>query len=448
LVYSSGKIGHGSHHPSFNIFGKSTLHVSQDFGKVTVEIFSTAMLGVSDNLAQCISALRGHKLRASLTILGLTMGVATLITVMTIVQGANLYVEQKIANLGTNVFQIARTPFAVTDFNIIIKSLKYRKIEIEDMEAVADRCTACNEVGATAAASVRARSGDKELQDVNFYGYTANMANIDSRTVAAGRYFTPSEAEHKTSVCLIGDTLVRELFLGMDPIGRTVRVGNDEFRVIGVMEKIGSVLGQDQDNFVIVSLPVYLRSQGVNFSITINVKTSTPNFEIAQDQAHLILRSRRHLMGNMDDDFFIGTKESYMALWRSISSAFFGVFIMVSAISVVIGGIVIMNVMLVSVSLRRREIGVRRAVGATKRDILHQFMAESVMQCISGGFAGVTLGFLVALALRTYTPFPASVKIWVAVLGVILSSAVGLFFGIYPAFRASQLDPVVALRSD
>ena len=323
------------------------------------------MLGVSDNLAQCISALRGHKLRASLTILGLTMGVATLITVMTIVQGANLYVEQKIANLGTNVFQIARTPFAVTDFNIIIKSLKYRKIEIEDMEAVADRCTACNEVGATAAASVRARSGDKELQDVNFYGYTANMADIDSRTVAAGRYFTPSEAEHKTSVCLIGDTLVRELFLGMDPIGRTVRVGNDEFRIIGVMEKIGSVLGQDQDNFVIVSLPVYLRSQGVNFSITINVKTSTPNFEIAQDQAHLILRSRRHLMGNMDDDFFIGTKESYMALWRSISSAFFGVFIMVSAISVVIGGIVIMNVMLVSVSLRRREIGVRRAVGAT-----------------------------------------------------------------------------------
>ncbi|MFZ0968336.1 MAG: ABC transporter permease, partial [Candidatus Acidiferrales bacterium] len=148
------------------------------------------MLGLSDNLAQCISALRGHKLRASLTMLGLTMGVATLITVMTIVQGANLYVEQKIANLGTNVFQIARTPFAVTDFNIIIKSLKYRKIEIEDMEAVADRCTACNEVGATAAASVRARSGDKELQDVNFYGYTANMADIDSRTVAAGRYFT------------------------------------------------------------------------------------------------------------------------------------------------------------------------------------------------------------------------------------------------------------------
>jgi putative ABC transport system permease protein len=406
------------------------------------------MLAVSDNLAQCFDALRGHKLRASLTALGLTMGVATLITVMTIVQGANLYVEQKIANLGTNVFQIARTPFAVTDFTIIIKALKYRKIEIDDMAAVAEACTACGEVGASASATVRARFGDKEQQDVTLYGQSANMANIDTRTVEIGRYFSASEAEHKTNVCLIGDTIVRELFLGMDPLGRSVRIGSDEFLVIGVMEKIGNVLGQDQDNFVIVPLPVFLRLEGVNSSITINVKTSKQNFETAQDQARLILRSRRHLMGNMEDDYFIGTKDSYMALWSSISSAFFGVFIMVSAISVVIGGIVIMNVMLVSVTLRRREIGVRRAVGATKQDILRQFMVESVLQCIVGGLAGVTLGFLVALALRTYTPFPASVRTWVAILGVFLSSAVGLFFGIYPAFRASQLDPVVALRSD
>ncbi|MFZ0883899.1 MAG: ABC transporter permease [Candidatus Acidiferrales bacterium] len=406
------------------------------------------MLAVSDNLAQCVSALRGHKLRASLTALGLTMGVATLITVMTVVQGANLYVEQKIANMGTNVFQIARTPFAVTDFTIIIKALKYRKIEIDDMDAVAAGCTACGEVGGSASATVRAQSGNKEQQDVNLYGQTANMADIDSRTVEFGRYFTPSEAEHKANVCVIGDTIVQQLFLGMDPIGKSVRIGSDDFLVIGVMEKIGSVLGQDQDNFVIIPLSDFLRLQGLNSSITINVKTSKQNFEIAQDQAHLTLRSRRHLLGSAEDDFFIGTKESYMALWRSISSAFFGVFIMVSAISVVIGGIVIMNVMLVSVTLRRREIGVRRAVGATRQDILRQFMMESVVQCLVGGFAGVSLGFLVALALRSFTPFPASVQTWVAVMGVLLSSAVGLFFGIYPAMRASQLDPVVALRSE
>jgi putative ABC transport system permease protein len=406
------------------------------------------MLAVRDNLAECLNALRSHKLRASLTMLGLTMGVATLITVMTLVQGANLYVEQKIANLGTNVFQIARTPFAVTDFNIIIKALKFKKIDVDDMRAIADGCPACEEVGATVSTTVRARYGNKEVPDVSFSGQTANMADIDTRAVELGRYFTPSEAEHRTNVCLIGDTLLQQLFLGADPIGKSIRVGNDEFMVIGVMEKIGSVLGQDQDNFVMAPLPVFLRMQGIHTSLIINVKTSTENFELAQDQAHLVLRSRRHLSGKMEDDFFIGTKESYMALWRSISTAFFSVFIMVSAISVVIGGIVIMNVMLVSVTLRRREIGVRRAVGATQRDILRQFMLESVIQCIAGGIAGISMGFLVALLLRTYTPFPASVQTWVAVLGVFLSSGVGLFFGIYPAIRASRLDPVVALRSD
>lgn len=407
------------------------------------------MLAIRDNLAQCASALHAHKLRASLTMLGLTMGVATLITVMTIVQGANAYVENKIANLGTNVFQIARTPFAVTDFNIIIKALKYKKIELEDVRAVEEACTACGEVGATASSSVRARYEDKESTDVNFYGQTPNMANIDSRTVELGRYFSNWESDHRTYVCLIGDTIVQRLFLGVDPIGKSIRIGNDEFTVIGVMEKVGSVLGQDQDNFVIVSLPLFLEIQGLHTtSLTINVKTSAGNFETAQDQAQLILRARRHLSGSMENDFFIGTKDSYMALWKSISSAFFGVFILVSAISVIIGGIVIMNVMLVSVTLRKREIGVRRAMGATQGDILKQFITESFMQCIAGGLIGIALGFLVALVLRTYTPFPASVRTSVAVMGVLMSSAVGLFFGIYPALRAAKLDPVVALRSD
>jgi putative ABC transport system permease protein len=410
--------------------------------------FPTPMLAVRDNLAESFDALRAHKLRASLTMLGLTMGVATLITVMTLVQGANVYVEQKIANLGTNVFQVARTPFAVTDFNIVIKALKFRKIELDDMQAIADRCTACGEVGATASATVRVRYGNKEVTDVSLSGQTATMADIDTRTVERGRYFTASEADHRANVCLIGDTLVQQLFLGVDPIGKTIRVVNDEFTVIGTIEKIGSVLGQDQDNFVMIPLSNFLRMQGAHTSLTINVKTRTDKFEPAQDQAQLTIRARHHLTANMEDDFFIGTKESYMALWRSISSAFFAVFIMVSVISVVVGGIVIMNVMLVSVTARRREIGVRLAVGATKLDIVRQFIAESVTMCIAGGVVGIALGFLVALLLRTFTPFPASVQSWVAMLGVVLSSVVGLFFGIYPAVRASRLDPIVALRAD
>jgi putative ABC transport system permease protein len=406
------------------------------------------MFAVRDNLAECLSALRAHKLRASLTMLGLTMGVATLITVMTIVQGANVFVEQKIANLGTNVFQIARTPFAVTDFNIVIKALKYRKIELSDMEAVEQGCTDCEEVGANASATVRARYGNKEVTDVSLSGQTPSMADIDTRSVERGRYFTPSEAEHRANVCLIGDTLVQQLFLGVDPVGKILRLGTEEFTVIGVMEKVGSVLGQDQDNFVVVPLSVFLRMQGPHNSLTINIRTRGEKFQEAQDQATLILRGRRHLTAEMENDFFIGTKESYMALWRSISSAFFAVFIMVSAISVVIGGIVIMNVMLMGVTARKREIGVRRAVGATKLDIMRQFIAESVLQCIAGGLIGIGLGFLAALALRTYSPFPASVQTGVAVMGIAMSSAVGLFFGIYPAVRAANLDPIVALRSD
>jgi putative ABC transport system permease protein len=406
------------------------------------------MLAVRDNFTQSISALQANKMRTWLTMLGLTMGVATLITVMTIVQGANVYVEQKIANLGTNVFQISRIPFAVTDFTILTKAQKYKRIEIDDMRALADKCDACEEVGASATTPVHARYGDKELQDVNLTGLTANMVDIDTRSVESGRFFTASETEHRANVCLIGDTLVQQLFGGEDPIGKLIRVESDEFQVIGTMEKVGSVLGQDQDNFINVPLSVFLRMQGLHTTLTINVKANGKRFEDAQDEAQLILRTRRQVLPNAESDFFIGTKETYMALWRSISSAFFGVFILVSAISVIVGGVVIMNVMLVSVTARRREIGVRRAVGATRLDILRQFMAESVMQCLAGGVVGITLGFLIALALRTYTPFPAAVQAWVAVLGVFLSSATGLFFGIYPAVRASRLDPILALRSD
>jgi putative ABC transport system permease protein len=215
------------------------------------------------------------------------------------------------------------------------------------------------------------------------------------------------------------------------------------------MDRIGSVLGQDQDNFAIVPMNTYLRKRGNRSSITIQVKTgSGVAFENAQDEARLVLRTRRHILPGTEEDFFIGTKDSYISLWQQISSAFFAVFIMVSSISAVVGGIVIMNVMLVSVTERTKEIGIRRAMGATQQDILQQFLSESVIQCLMGGAIGISIGFLCALALRSFTSFPASVQGWVAILGLLLSSIIGLFFGIYPATRAAKLDPVVALRTE
>lgn len=407
------------------------------------------MLLNQDNLTQSIAALRAHKLRTVLTVIGLTMGVATLITVMTIVQGANLYVEQKIANLGTNVFQIARTPFAATDFNVVIRALKNKHIEIADLKAVQEQCTSCRAVGASGSTTAKVRYGDNELSDVNIHGHTPDMVDIDTRTVLQGRYFTVAENDRSAQVCLLGDSLVQQFFPGTDPLGKHVKIANEEYLVIGTFEKIGSVLGQDQDNFAMVPMNQFFRIRP-RFSLTLNILTQEAkgSFERAQDEATMILRARRHVRPGAENDFFIGTKDSYISLWQSISGAFFAVFMMVSSISAVVGGIVIMNVMLVSVTERTKEIGVRRALGATKRDIAKQFLTESVMQCLIGGFVGVTAGFAIATLLRTFTAFPASVQTWVAILGLILSSVIGLFFGIYPATRASGLDPVVALRAE
>jgi putative ABC transport system permease protein len=402
-----------------------------------------------DIVNEAVRAVRVHKLRASLTVLGLTMGVATLIAVMTLVQGANRFVETKVANLGTDVFQIARTPFTVTDFGQIMKALKHRKFELENVQALAAACAHCDLVGATASSTGRVRYRDEEIADVNLLGHTANMVSIDTRTVELGRYFTASEDHRAAPVCLIGDTIREQFFPGTDPLGRVLHVGAMECTVIGAFEKIGSLLGQDQDKFIVLPMNAYLRLSGRRSSVTIHVKArGGAAFEQAQEEARLTLRALRHVPAGADDDFFIATKDSYISLWQSISAAFFAVFLMVSAISAIVGGIVIMNVMLVSVTERRKEIGIRRAVGATQSDIRRQFLAESLLQCLVGGTIGILCGFLFALAVRRLTAFPTQVETWVVLFGLAMSSAIGLFFGIYPAMRASRLDPVVALRAD
>ena len=408
------------------------------------------MIGVGDNVSLALDSIRAHKLRAALTVLGITMGVATLITVMTIVQGANLYVEQKIANLGTNVFQVGRLPFAVVDFTILNRAQRNRLFYPADMAAVAGNCAHCSYVGGALNASTSLHYLNHQLDDVTVYGHSPTMADIDTRTVATGRYFTEVEDLHAAEVCLIGDRVLNEFFPDTSPLGKPIRAGGAEYTVIGTFEKIGSVLGRDQDNFIVIPLRTFLKDRGQRNSLTISVKADGPNayFVLAQDDTRRILRSRRHVLPGKDDDFFIGTSESYISLWQQISSAFFVVFLMVSSVSAVVGGIVIMNVMLVSVTERTKEIGIRRAVGATRSDVLKQFVVESVVQCIIGGAIGVTGGFFCAVALRELTAFPASVQTWVAILGVFLSSAIGLFFGLYPAVKASKLDPVVALRTE
>ncbi|GIU74281.1 MAG: ABC transporter permease [Bryobacteraceae bacterium] len=408
------------------------------------------MMRPVDTLALAVDAIRAHRLRSALTVLGLMMGVATLITVVTIVQGANVYVETKIANLGSDVFQLSRMPFAVTDFEVIRKAQRYKRIYYEDYLAVRDLCYECTITGATGRMTTRAQYRDQEVPDVTLTGQTPSMERIDSSKVELGRYFTEIENNLSRPVCLIGYTLRDRFFPDQDPLGRVIKLAGREFTVIGLYEKNGAILGQDADNFAVIPLNTFLDIRGRRASLVINVKVpgDPARFERAMDQARQILRARRHIGPNQEEDFFIGTKDSYIRLWNQISGAFFAVFILVSSISAVVGGIVIMNVMLVSVTQRTSEIGIRRAVGASAGDILRQFLAESVLQCLLGGLLGIGLGFLCAELLDRFTSFPAAVQGRVAVLGVVLASSIGLFFGIYPATRAARLDPVEALRAE
>lgn len=397
-----------------------------------------------------MDALGSHRLRAALTMLGLTMGVATLIAVVTIVQGANVYVETKVANLGADVFQVGRMPFAVTDYDVILKALKNKRIYMEDYLALREQCEECVLTGASGSMTGRARLGDVEQLDVNIQGQTPSMAEIDTRTIELGRPIAGPEDDHAARVCVIGATLRDKFFGEADPLGKIIKLADREFTVVGVVERGGAVLGQDTDNFAIIPLNTFLKMRGPRYSLTLNVKVPNDKvgFERAQDRARQVMRARRHLRPNQDDDFFIGTKDSYIQLWGQISGAFFAVFILVSSISALVGGIVIMNVMLVSVTERTKEIGIRRAVGASEGDIMKQFLIESVLQCLVGGALGIALGFVCAELLNRFTSFPASVQTRVAILGLALSSAIGLFFGIYPATRAAKLDPVEALRAD
>jgi len=396
------------------------------------------------------NTLRTHRLRSFLALLGLMMGVATLITVMTLVQGANGYVESKIANLGVRVFEVAKVPIVITDFELFIKAQRNKNITPEDMEAVREACRRCESVGAQIVTGTgRLRFRDKDMNDVAIIGQTANMAWIGTRTLETGRYFTAYEDQSGAPVAIVGQTVIEKLLGGTSILDQSIRYGSEEFRVVGTIEKIGQVLGQDQDNFILIPLGTYRRLRGTRNSLQLEIKASSDLvFRDAIDEVRQIMRGRRHIAGDAKEDFFFGTPDSYLDLWKSISSAFFMVFLMISAISAVVGGIVIMNIMLVSVTERTKEIGLRRACGARENDILRQFLAEAVLQCVIGGTLGVLLGFGAAGLLKAMTSFPAEVKLWVALLGIFFASVIGLFFGIYPAMKAAKLDPVVALRSE
>jgi putative ABC transport system permease protein len=402
---------------------------------------------LSDTLRIALRALSAHKLRTTLTLLGLIIGVTSLILVMTLIQGANGYVHAKIANLGMDIFQVSKEPLATTDFNQLLKAKKYRELTLDDGREIAERCNSCLEVGAQARTTGEIRGFSGSLVDVTLRGESSNMGWISTLGLSDGRFFTAGEERSAAPVAVIGAEVAERLFSGRSPVDKTLRIAGEQFTVVGVTERIGAVLGQDQDTFVIFPISVFAKLFGARHSVMFHIKSTQP-LTLAEGEVRLILRSRRHVAPAAADDFFFTTADTYLDLWHDISSVFFVVFLLISSVSSIVGGIVIMNITLVSVTERTKEIGLRRSVGATRRDIARQFLAEVLAQCLAGGLIGVALGFALALLLRQLTPFPAVVQPWVAVMGLGLATVIAVVFGVYPAIKAARLDPVIALHTE
>jgi putative ABC transport system permease protein len=396
-----------------------------------------------------LAALWSHKLRSLLTLLGVIIGVTAVIAVVSFVDGLNAYVAERIFNLGADVFLVGKTPGVITDMDTWLEANKRRDLTIDDYRAVAEACQDCRWVGTTLGRNGEVFYGNNSIRDTGIRGWSHLMPYIYDMNIEFGRHFSSVEEERSAPVVVIGRDIYDTLLSGLDPLGRQLRIDGAGFEVIGVAKKRGSALGQSRDNFVLMPVTTYMKRYGSRQSVRIWGKArGEDRLAAAMDQARLVLRARRHLRYDQKDDFALENNQSFLALWQGISSAFFVTIILIASISLVVGGIVIMNMMLVSVTERTHEIGIRKALGARRRDILLQFLLEASTIAGVGGAVGILLGLGIAQGVSALTSLPAAVELWSVLMGLAVATSVGLFFGVYPANRAARLDPVVALRAE
>ena len=407
-------------------------------------------MNLSEAVAIATSSLWAHKLRSVLTLIGVVIGVAAVIAVVSLINGANQYVATKVFNLGADVFGVSKQPSIVTNVDDWIEFQKRKKLQWDDYEAIRDLCKSCRGVGAALGGRVEVRSGLNSLKDTNLRAWTAQMPELYDVDLVEGRHITDADVSSAASVCTIGMDLVENLMPGVDPVGKEIRWNNVPCQVIGVGKKQGTSLGTSLDNWIVLPLTTYRKEFGnQNDSLRITARAgSAAHIQDSVDEVRQIMRGRHHIGYNGKDDFAIETSDSFLSLWKDISSGFFVVMVGIASISLVVGGIVIMNIMLVSVTERTREIGVRKALGARRHDILLQFLIESSTIAVIGGAIGVLCGIIAAKLVALATPLPAAVQFWSVLSGLLVALSVGLFFGTYPASKASRLDPVEALRSE
>jgi putative ABC transport system permease protein len=411
--------------------------------------FRSVWITFIETLKLAMDSLRAHKLRSFLTLLGVILAVATLVSVMSVIAGLNKYIADKVADLGANVFVIDRFGI-ITSRDAFIRAQKRPLITMEEFERFRDSTQLAKLVSGYDRQNALTRSGDLVQEDTQVVGVTSNYAEIENISVAQGRFITPADEEHRSEVAFIGADLADKFFPNVDPIGKTVRSETHTYEVIGVGTRIGTALGWSKDKYMLLPLSTY-RKGWHKPSDSMAVFVQAPNAEsmqAAEEEARMLFRAWRHIPYNGEDNFAILGSDSIMAVWHQLTGNLAFVAMALVSVFLVVGGIVIMNIMLASVTERTREIGLRRSLGARKQHILLQFLTESSLLAAVGGFIGIGLAAAIVVFVKTAFSFPMDMPITAVILSLILATAVGLFFGIFPAMRAAKLDPIEALRAD
>jgi putative ABC transport system permease protein len=396
-----------------------------------------------------LETLRAHKMRSFLMLLGIILSVATLIVVIALISGVNQYIANKVANLGSNAFTVMRFPI-ITEMEELVKALRRNKLVTwDDYEALRQNLKLPQQVGAEVWTSGKARVGSLTIQDTSIRGVSASMADIDAQEMTDGRYVTEADENSRAMVAMIGSELANKLFPSLDPVGHEVMLDSRPFIVVGVAKPIGTVLGQSQDNFAYIPVETYIKIYGAYEGIWINIQARGAEWmERTQDEARVLMRARRHLAPNETDSFGILDSATLMKLWNQLTGVIAMAMVGVVSVFLVIGGVVIMNVMLATVTERTREIGIRKALGASRRDILLQFLVEACVMSAMGGAIGVLMAYGICLLANATTSIPMNVPISAVIIAELISAAVGIFFGVYPARKAAMLEPIEALRTE
>ncbi|MCP4229789.1 MAG: FtsX-like permease family protein [bacterium] len=399
-----------------------------------------------------VRAMFANKMRTSLTLLGVIIGVGTVVGIVSLTSGLNNYIGNAFDFAGADSFMLTRFDFLNSDHENYLASRFRPRITPEDAWAIRDNCPS---VGYTAPRMIEAgtlKYRDKTAENIYIVGTTEEFQNMEGLLAAEGRILLNSDVERARNICVLGYEAKKTLFGDKPSVGRRIKVNGYTYTVVGSIEPLGAFLNENRDASVLIPITnfqKYFASGNVNAGCIVIVKPKNPELqEHAIDEVATLMRTRHGLKANDEDDFYIMPQTAFMDAFRSLTGVIFVVVISVGAISLLVGGVGIMNIMLVSVSERTREVGLRKSLGARRYDIMLQFILEAVLISIVGGLLGVGLGALIANLVGTLTPLPTLVDKASIVLGITFSTAVGIFFGIYPARKASRLNPIEALRQN